>query len=323
MDILSRLGVEISGPFADTLDEIIRGIIKQFGLEDDLEKVSGDNEKLRDTAADYRQAARDLRGVVEDLEAERKTLLQRWDGQASEGFKRRSIAFEKALKGEATDMDTIAELLETAADACAEAEEAMVNLIIEIVEAAIAGAATTAILSLLTAGAAAAIGPLITAAGIATKALKAVKITAKFADTLSDLAKRLKAIKRAEKLAKELKKFGGKGSDSYQKGLARYRGKVKDDNGNTIPGGNINDLKQYAAYRVTKRTVQKEVVAPALGAEKREAMGDAYETFAPSDYPGARQDQPTAYDQRPASESFGQRMGSEMDNQRKVREDFG
>ena len=323
MDILSRLGVSISGPFADTLDEIIRGILKQFGLEDDLEKISGDNEKLQQTANDYRQAARDLRGVVDDLSAERKKLLKDWNGEAAQGFQTKSLAFEKALTGEADDMDTIAELLDTAAQACAEAEQLMIDLIIEIIEVALAAAATTAILSLLTAGAAAAIGPLIAAAGIAQKAMKAVKITAKLADTLSDLAKRLKAIKRAEKLAKELKRFGGKGDQSYRKGLARYRGRAKDEDGNPIPGGNANDLKEFAAYQVTKRGIKRGIVKPVIGVETGDVIKEGYSEYAPSNYPGASEKEPTAYDQRPASQSFDQRMESGTTNQQKVREDFG
>jgi WXG100 family type VII secretion target len=324
MDILSKLGLGVSGPFSGTIEDAIRGILKQFGLEDDLEKVSGDNEKLQQTAQEYRQAARDLRGVVDDLEAERKKLMKTWDGEAAQNFQKKSMAFEKALDGEAEDMDTVATLLETAAEACAEAEQLMIDLIVEIVEAVIAAAATTAILSVLTAGAAAAIGPLITAAGIATKAMKAVKITAKLADKLSDIAKRLKAIKRAEKLAKQLKKFGGKGNDSYRKGLARYRGKLKDADGNPIPAsGDRSDLAQYAAYHATKRGLKKEVVAPIIGVETGDVIKENYQTYAPSDYPGAAPKEPTAYDQRPPSDSFNDRMNDGLSPKDKVKQDFG
>ncbi|MER6011719.1 WXG100 family type VII secretion target [Streptomyces bluensis] len=322
MDILSRLGVSITGPFSETLDEIIRGIIKQFGLEDDLEKVSGDNEKLLDTAADYRQAARDLRGVVQDLEAERNTLLKKWSGEAADAFRAKSLAFEKALDGEADDMDTIATLLETAAEACATAEQLMIDLIIEIIEVALAAAATTAILSILTAGAAAAIGPLITAAGIAQKALKAVKITSNLADKLSDLAQRLQAVRRAEKLAVELKKLGaGKknAEEAYRMGLARYRGKVDG-----VEGGNRADLEQYAMYKEAKSTVNAMIVAPVVGQDVAEPIQQAYDEYAPSSAPGVTPREATAYDQRPESQSFGQRMSTaETATQQKVREDFG
>ncbi|MFC7304046.1 WXG100 family type VII secretion target [Streptomyces monticola] len=322
MDILSRLGVSISGPFSDTLDEIIRGIIKQFGLEDDLEKVSGDNEKLAETAADYRQAARDLRGVVHDLEAERSTLLKVWTGEAAEAFRRKSLAFEEALTGEAEDMDTIATLLETAAESCAMAEQLMIDLIVEIIEMALAAAATTAILSLLTAGAAAAIGPLIAAAGIAQKALKAVKITANLADKLSDIARRLQAVRRARKLAEELKKLGAgkkKAEDAYRRGLDRYRGKVDG-----VEGGNQADLAQYAAYQAAKRGIKKGIVTPIVGQDVGEPLGQAYQEYGPSGAPGVAPKEPTAYDQRPASQSFDQRMATnETATQQRMRQDFG
>ncbi|MEU9287106.1 WXG100 family type VII secretion target [Streptomyces sp. NPDC048275] len=322
MDILSRLGVSISGPFSDTLDEIVRGIIKQFGLEDDLEKVSGDNEKLLETAATYRQAARDLRGVVQDLEAERATLLTQWSGEAADAFRAKSLAFEMALNGEAEDMDTIATLLETAAEACAMAEQLMIDLIVEIIEMALAAAATTAILSLLTAGAAAAIGPLIAAAGIAQKALKAVKITANLADKLSDLAKTLKAIKRAEKLASELKKLGAgkkKAEDAYRMGLARYRGKVDG-----VEAGNQADLAQYVAFQAAKRGIKKGIVTPVIGQDVGEPIQRAYDEFAPSGAPGATPKDATAYDQQPESRSFDERMATaETSTQKRMREDFG
>ncbi|MBT2413091.1 WXG100 family type VII secretion target [Streptomyces sp. ISL-12] len=322
MDILSRLGVSFSGPFSDTMDQIVRGIIKQFGLEDDLEKVSGDNEKLTETAADYRQAARDLRGVVQDLQAERNALLTRWSGDAADAFSKKSLAFEKALGGEADDMDTVATLLETAAEACATAEQLLIDLIVEIIETVVAAAATTAILSLLTAGAAAAIGPLITAAGVAQKALKAVKITANLADKLSDLAKRLKAIKRAEKLATELKKLGAgkkQAEDAYRMGLARYRGKVDG-----VEAGNQADLAQYAAYQAAKRGVKQGIVTPIVGQDVGEPLGQAYAAYAPEGAPGTSPKEPTAYDQRPQSQSFDQRMtAAETSTQQKIREDFG
>ncbi|MEU1850264.1 WXG100 family type VII secretion target [Streptomyces sp. NPDC019990] len=322
MDILSRLGVSISGPFSETLDEIIRGIIKQFGLEDDLEKVSGDNEELTATAADYRKAARDLRGVVQDLEAERKNLLAKWSGEAADAFRVKSLAFEKALDAEADDMDTIATLLETAAEACATAEQLMIDLIIEIIEMALAAAATTAILSLLTAGAAAAIGPLITAAGVAQKALRAVKITSSLADKLSDLAKSLKAIKRAEKLATELKKLGaGKknAKEAYRTGLARYRGKVDD-----VEAGNRADLAQYAAYQAAKRGINKGIATPVIGQDAGEPIQRAYDEYAPRNAPGVTAKEGTAYDQRSRSQSFDQRVATaETATREKVRQDFG
>ncbi len=183
-----------SNPLAATLDEIIKGVLKQCGADDWFDWVTGDSELLEETAQEWRSAARDLRGVVEDLVAERKAVRHAWQGDAAEGFDKTMTDFEQALLGEADDMDTVAELLEMAAAACAMAEQAMSELLVEIVEALMVTAATTAILSLLTAGAAAAIGPMAGAANVAYRAAKATRIAAKLADKLADIAKRTQAL---------------------------------------------------------------------------------------------------------------------------------
>ncbi|MFI5526434.1 WXG100 family type VII secretion target [Streptomyces platensis] len=195
---LERIGFDVdwSNPLAGALDSVIREAIKDLGLDEYLEKVSGDNEKLAETAKEWRTAAREMHGVVEDLLAERKALQRSWTGEASEAFGVTMTEFEKALKAEAEDMITVAELLEMAAESCAEAEETMVVLITEIVEALLVAAATAAIVAILTAGVGAAIGPLIGAAGAAHRAMKAVRITAKLADKLKDLADRMRAVQK-------------------------------------------------------------------------------------------------------------------------------
>ncbi|GGO56482.1 hypothetical protein GCM10012287_50170 [Streptomyces daqingensis] len=316
MDILSKLGISISGPFAGVLDEAVRGIIKQFGLEDDLEKVSGDNEQLTKAALKYREAARDLRGVVDDLKFERKRLNGSWAGKAAEAFHKEMSAFEDALEGEAADMEQIAELLDAAAAACAEAEQLMIDLIVEIVEAAVAAAATTALLSVLTAGAAAAIGPLIAAAGIAHKAMKAVKITAKLADTLSDLAKRLKALRKAAKLRTTLRRFNDKKNPlSHRNALKRYRGKVDG-----VEGGSRDDLAAAAQYWATKRALKKGVVAPVIGVETGDVIKKGYETYGPEGAPGVAPKSPLPQD---SSRGFEDRMNDGLSPKQRVEKDFG
>lgn len=195
---LERIGFDVdwSNPLAGALDSTIRGAVKSLGLDEYLEKVSGDNEKLIATAREWRTAASEMQGVVDDLQAERRTLQASWTGEASTAFGTTMTEFEQALKGEAEDMITVAELLETAAEACTEAEETMIELITEIVEALLVAAATAAIVALLTAGVGAAIGPLIGAAGATHRALKAVRITAKLADKLKDLADRMRALQK-------------------------------------------------------------------------------------------------------------------------------
>ena len=320
MDILERIGISISGPFSDVLDEAVRGIIKQFGLEDDLEKISGDNERLTQVAGDYRKAARDLRGVVEDLKFERKRLKGSWVGGAANAFHDEITTFEDALNGEAADMDQIAALLETAAEACAEAEQLMLDLIVEIVQAVLAGAATTAVLSVITAGAAAVIGPLITAAGVAHKALKAVRITQKLADTLSDLARRTRALQKASKLRRQLKNYNNKKDPlSPRNASNRYRGKFNDAE-HGIPGGSPEDLRTALEYAAVKRAVKKEVLYPLIGVEMGEGIKEGYEKYGPEGAPGvAPKDSPPQDNSR----RFDDRMRDGLSEKEKVERDFG
>ncbi|CAL9546057.1 hypothetical protein SUDANB58_04349 [Streptomyces sp. enrichment culture] len=314
-DVLSRINfvLDWSNPLAGVLDEIIRGIIKQFNLDELLEQVSGDNELLTETTIQWRKAANDLRGVAEDLVADRRALAAQWQGEAFTKFDAMMTEFEEALRGEAADMDTMAELLEMAAQECAAAEQLMLELIVEIVEAALAAAATTAILSLLTAGAAAAIGPLIATAGIAHKAAKAVKITAKLADALADIANRMQLLRKMEKARDALRK----GPKYFSGGLKRYIKKV-DEQGNPIAERNPNDLALWVGYKVVKSGV-KGVVKDAFGADPVGAVqGSLLE-----DGPGVAEER-YEYHQRPDPQRFEKRTDvTPSGAARTVRDDFG
>ncbi|OEJ53785.1 WXG100 family type VII secretion target [Streptomyces agglomeratus] len=314
-DALSRINFALdwSNPLAGVLDEIIRGIMKQFNLDELLEQVSGDNELLAETAVQWRKAANDLRGVVEDLVAERRTLATQWEGEAFESFHKMMSEFEEAITGEAADMDTMAELLEMAAQECAAAEQLMLDLIVEIVEIAIATAATSAILSLITAGAAAAIGPLIAAAGIAHRAAKAVRITAKLADALADIAKRMQLLRKMMKARNALRK----GPKHFSGGLMRYIKKV-DERGNPIADRNPNDLAMYVGYKVVKSGV-KGVVKDVIGADPAGAVqGRLLE-----DGPGVAEER-YEYHQRPAPQRFDERTDvTPSGATRTIRDDFG
>jgi WXG100 family type VII secretion target len=304
-DALSRINYALdwSNPLAGVLDEIIRGILKQFNLDELREQVSGDNGRLTEVAGEWRRSARDMRGVVEDLIAERKALEAAWAGEASASFGTMMTEFEQALAAEADDMDTIAELLEMAATECAAAEEMMLDVIVEIVEAALAAAATTAILSLLTAGAAAAIGPLVAAAGIAHRAMKAVRITAKLADKLADLAKRMQALRKLAKLRRALRK----GPKHFKGGLRRF-----------VSSRDPQDLAMYAAYRMAKKGV-KGVVKDVMGVDPAGAVQDGLLEAAP----GVAEER-AEYHRRPEPQSLEERTGQTPSQAGKtVREAFG
>ncbi|MCZ1006543.1 WXG100 family type VII secretion target [Streptomyces lydicus] len=350
---LERIGFDVdwSNPLAGALDSVIRGAIKELGLDEYLEKVSGDNEKLLETAREWRAAARGMQGVVDDLQAERRALQRTWTGEASEAFGGTMSEFEKALQGEAEDMITVAELLEMAAESCAEAEETMVVLITEVVEALLVAAATAAIVAILTAGVGAAIGPLIGAAGAAHRAMKAVRITAKLADKLKDLADRMRALQKLrrarikakalwrnknarKKLNKNLKRIGNKVVGAKAAGAAIGAAPLANS---VIEHHTGVDVGEY----VSEKTANiRETVAEAGNKAERELhdatglkevrIGDKrwdveHQTpvgaEAPKEKPPTEQQK--QYAGRPDSERFTDRLADGAARSKPVREVFG
>ncbi|MFH8408842.1 WXG100 family type VII secretion target [Streptomyces sp. NPDC018019] len=298
-----------SNPLAATLDEVIKGILKQCGADDWFDWVTGDSELLEKTAQEWRSAARDLRDVVADLVAERKSVERVWESEAAQGFSRTMTDFEQALLDEADDMDTVAELLEMAAAACTIAEQAMTDLLVEIVEALMVTAATTAILSVLTAGAAAAIGPLAGAANVAYRAAKATRIAAKLADKLADIARQTQALAKLSRLRR------------YLRGLDRA--KIKEWKGakwkivGSLRRGEVpaaGDIAQYLAWKQGKNLAKG-----MLGVDP----GGAVTGSVAENGPGLAEEA-YEYGRRPPSQSFDERMGPGPDQAEKsVREAFG
>ncbi|MEN2417072.1 hypothetical protein AABB02_03085 [Streptomyces rimosus] len=298
-----------SNPLAATLDEVVKGILKQCGADDWFDWVTGDSELLEKTAQEWRDAARDLRDVVADLVAERKSVERVWESEAAQGFGTTMTDFEQALLGEADDMDTVAELLEMAAAACVIAEQAMTDLLVEIVEALMVTAATTAILSVLTAGAAAAIGPLAGAANVAYRAAKATRIAAKLADKLADIARQTRALAKLSRLRRYLR-----GLDRAK--IKEWKGARKRIAGNLLRGERpeMSDIAQYMAWKQGKK-----IAKGVLGVD----IGGAVTGSAAENGPGLAEEA-YEYGRRPPSQSFDERMGQNPDQAKKsVREAFG
>ncbi|WP_306323317.1 MULTISPECIES: WXG100 family type VII secretion target [unclassified Streptomyces] len=338
-DVLDRIGfsVDWSNPLADALDSTIRGAVKQLGLDDLIEKVSGDNELLAQTAAEWRSAARDMQGVVDDLEAERKTLVASWTGDASEAFSGKLAAFEEALRGEAEDMTTVAELLEMAAESCAEAEQVMLDLVVEIVEALLAAAATAAIVAVLTAGVGAAVGPLIGAAGTASRVMKAARITAKLAEKLKSLAEKMRALRKLRKLRVAAKRAWRHKDKNYKIVKNAVKFPVKAALGAHL-GGAAMDAAPLANDMLKDATgvdVGAKVSAAAEGAERtlHETTGLDYVRMGDHTWDVAHQTpdgeepktpQEQQYANRPEPESFRDRVGEQIPaQQRPVQDVFG
>lgn len=288
-DALSKINYTPDSP-GSTLDEIVRSVLKQFNIDELVEKVSGDNEKLAEVAQKWRDEAKALRGVVEDLQAERKTLQRGWIGPASKAFGLAANTFELALLGEADDMDTTAELLELAAMECEEAERLMLDLVVELVQSIMVTAATSAILSLITLGASAAIGAVISGANIAYRAARGVRIAAQLAERLARLSRRMRVRQRQLNLKfnkiKELKEKKKDGTATREE-VTELKQHQKD----------IKNAKRIAGYPI-KKTL-KEGLEVEVGRPIKEAAGDEAPEIT---------EKRNEYDNRPHQRTFEERI---------------
>lgn len=147
--------------------------------------------------------------------------------------------------------------------------------------------------------------------GFATAA-KAVKITAKLADALADIAKRMQLLRKMMKLRNALRK----GPKHFKGGLGRYiRGKE-------LPDGTIKrdpyDLAMYAGYKVVKKGV-KGVVKDVIGADPAGAVQESLL----EDGPGVAEER-YEYHQRPDPQRLDERTDvTPSSAARTVRDDFG
>ncbi|MFJ9089738.1 WXG100 family type VII secretion target [Streptomyces sp. NPDC102384] len=282
------------------MDEVIKGVLGQLGVDDWFDWVTGESDTLARTAEAWRACAKDIQDVLSDLEAERKAVERVWAGEAAEGFSRTLTEYEEALHGEAEDCITIAELLEQAAEACKIAEQAMEELLVELVEVVLASLATTAVLSLLTAGAAAAIGPVAAAAGAATKAAKATRIAGKLATQLEDLAKRTRLLAKASKLRRYLR--------SADKDTIKHWKKAKWRLAGDLARGNRPDPADLAQYMAVKGV--KSGVKGALGVDPAGAVTGAMMEGSP-----AYAEERVEYVTRPDPQSFDDRFDDRTEQQ--------
>lgn len=306
-DALSRINYVPDSP-GSALDEIVRSILKKFEIDELVEKVSGDNEKLMETARKWRSEATELRGVVEDLQAERKTLQRSWTGPASKAFGLVANSFETALLGEADDMDTTAELLELAALECAEAERLMLDLVVELVQSVMATAATAAVLSLITAGASAALGAVIAGANVAHRATRGIRIAARLAERLSRLSRRMQVVKsRRETRIENIEELKDKTNRTEEETRRLKELKEQMKRSNTVIK---KGAKPYVREAV-KTGLDVDPVAPV----KEAVLGDEDPEIT---------EKREAYEKRPPTETFEERVGNPGSApQRSVKEAFG
>ncbi|MEU6147577.1 hypothetical protein ABZ848_45420 [Streptomyces sp. NPDC047081] len=217
---------EIQNPVADGLDSgldsIVKAALDATGLMDMLEDVTGNLAGLTAAAHEWQAQAKAMRAVSNALREGGGTLAVQWEGVASNAFGRHMGQVVEAIDGTAEDMDEIAQIISQAAAACQLAENMIIEIIREAIEALIVSLAAMVAVDILTLGLATAADALVADAEITIFIERVETVSARLAKTLDELMEEVRKIKEAGKsfrtikdglkAAKAVRKIGGMGN---------------------------------------------------------------------------------------------------------------
>ncbi|MGR6973079.1 WXG100 family type VII secretion target [Streptomyces cynarae] len=244
---------EIENPVADGLDagldSIVKAALDSTGLMDMLEQVTGNLAGLTAASHEWQDQAKAMRGVSNALREGGGTLAGQWEGIASNAFGRHMGQVVEAIDGTAKDMDEIAQIISQAAAACQLAENMIIEIIREAIEALVVSLAAMVAVDILTLGLATAADALVAEAEITIFIERVEAVSARLAKTLDELMEAVRKIKEAGKsfrtikdglkAAKAVRKIGGMGN----------RGKSTWD---LVRSPSMENLGEFAAARGTK-----------------------------------------------------------------------
>ncbi|MBK3644357.1 WXG100 family type VII secretion target [Streptomyces sp. MBT33] len=260
---------EIQNPVADGLDagldSIVKAALDATGLMDMLEEVTGNLAGLTAASHEWQAQAKAMRGVSNALREGGGTLAGQWEGVASDAFGRHMGQVVEAIDGTAGDMDQIARIISQAAAACQLAENMIIEIIREAIEALIVSLAAMVAVDILTLGLATAADALVADAEITVFIERVETVSARLARTLEKLMEEVRKIKEAGKsfrtikdglkAAKDVRKIGGMGN----------RGKSTWD---LVRSPSMENLGEFAAAKGTKAVygTVKGTIAGGIGA---------------------------------------------------------
>ncbi|MGW1255441.1 WXG100 family type VII secretion target [Streptomyces sp. NPDC002513] len=259
---------QIENPVADGLDagldSIVKAALDSTGLMDMLEEVTGNLAGLTAAAHEWQAQAKAMREVGNALREGGGTLAGQWEGDASDAFGRHMGQVVEAIDGTAKDMDEIAQIISQAAAACQLAENMIIEIIREAIEALIVSLAAMVAVDILTLGLATAADALVADAEITAFIARVEKVSARLAETLDKLMKAVREIKEAGrsfdrikeglKAAKAVRKIGGMGNRTTS---------IKD----LVSSPSMENLGEFAAAGGTKAVygAAKGVIAGGIG----------------------------------------------------------
>ncbi|MDT0469840.1 WXG100 family type VII secretion target [Streptomyces gibsoniae] len=260
---------QIENPVADGLDagldSIVKAALDSTGLMDMLEEVTGNLAGLTAAAHEWQAQAKAMQTVSNTLRAGGATLAGQWEGEASNAFGRHMGQVVEAIDGTAKDMDQIAQIISQAAAACQLAENMIIEIIREAIEALIVSLAAMVAVDILTLGLATAADALVADAEITAFIARVERVSARLAKTLEKLMEEVREIKAAGKSFSTIKKGLQAAKAVRNIGAIGNRTKSIRD---LVSSPSMENLGEFAAASGTKAVygVAKGVIAGGVGA---------------------------------------------------------
>ncbi|MGD3107979.1 WXG100 family type VII secretion target [Streptomyces sp. YGL11-2] len=239
---------EIHNPVSEGLDagldDIVKSALDATGLMDCLEQVTGKLDELTAAAKEWQAQSKALKNVAKELRSGAATLSQEWTGQASNAFGAHMGRTVAAIDATAADMEQTAQLISQAAAECKVAEEMVIEIIREAIEALILSLAAMVIVDIATLGLATIADALVADAEITVFIARVARVSEQLATKLEELVKAVREIKSAGKSFKNIKDGLKAANDVRKVGGIMNKGKSL---GNLVRSPSMANLGEFGA----------------------------------------------------------------------------
>ena len=264
---------EINNPVADGLDAGLDSAVKwaldSSGLMGMLEEVTGNLSGLTAAAHEWQAQAKAMRAVSTALREGGGTLAGQWEGVASNAFGRHMGQVVEAIDGTAKDMGEIAQIISQAAAACQLAENMIIEIIREAIEALIVSLAAMVVVDILTVGLATVADALVADAEITAFIVRVGKVSADLAGKLKELMDKVRELKKAGKSYSEIKNGleEARAAAKAVRKVGAMGNRIKTTN-DLLRSPSMANLGEFAAARGVKAVIgaEKGIFAGGVGA---------------------------------------------------------
>ncbi|MFE2431612.1 WXG100 family type VII secretion target [Streptomyces sp. NPDC059373] len=243
----------ISNPVSDGLDSgldsVIKDVLDSTGLMGELEKVTGRLDQLSAAAQEWQAQAKAMRNVASELRRGASGLSDEWQGEASDSFGTHMGKVVAAIDSTAADMEQTAQIISQAAAECGLAEQMIIEIIREAIEALIISLAAMVAIDIITLGLATVADALVADAEIEVFIARVARVSEQLAANLEKLMEAVKEMRTAGKSFKTIKD-GLKAANNLRKlGGMMGRGKALSE---LITSPSMERLGDFAATQAVK-----------------------------------------------------------------------